>query len=97
MDEREHGDLPGQASHLVGRVVADLHEGGPVLQRPRPRLARTIVDEVLTRQCPCLRAFDLGSVCGRLADSTVSDRNRGCTHIYPGSIPRRVKTYILLV
>jgi hypothetical protein len=54
-------------------------------------------DEVLTRQCPCLRAFDLGSVLGRLADSTSSDRNRGCTRIYPGSAPRRVKTYILLV
>jgi hypothetical protein len=26
-----------------------------------------------------------------------SDRNRGCTQIYPGSPPQRVKTYILLV
>jgi hypothetical protein len=54
-------------------------------------------DEVLPRQCPCLRAFDLWSVCGRLADSTVSDRNRGCTRFYPGSAPHRIKTYILLV
>jgi hypothetical protein len=34
------------------------------------------VDEVLTRQCPCLRAFDSWSICGCLADSTASDRNR---------------------
>jgi hypothetical protein len=59
--------------------------------------AASSTDEVLTRQCPCRRAFDLGSVLGRLADSTTSDRNRGCTRIYPGSAPRRVKTYILLV
>jgi hypothetical protein len=32
-----------------------------------------------------------------LADSTASDRNRMHTRIYPGSAPRRVKTYILLV
>jgi hypothetical protein len=31
------------------------------------------------------------------ANSTASDRNRGCTRIYPGLAPRRVKTYILLV
>jgi hypothetical protein len=36
-----------------------------------------LADEVLTWQCPCLRAFDQWSVCGRLADSTASDRNRG--------------------
>jgi hypothetical protein len=46
---------------------------------------------------PMFRAFDSWSVCGRLADSTASDRNRGCTQIYPGLPPRRVKTYILLV
>jgi hypothetical protein len=58
---------------------------------------KTMGDEVLTRQCPCLRAFDSRSVCGRLADSTASDRNRTHTGIYPGSAPRRVMTYILLV
>jgi hypothetical protein len=31
------------------------------------------------------------------ANSTASDRNRRCIQIYPGSAPRRVKTYILLV
>jgi hypothetical protein len=36
-------------------------------------------DEVLTRQCPYFGAFDSWSVCGCLADSTASDRNRG-TH-----------------
>jgi hypothetical protein len=54
-------------------------------------------DEVLTRQCPCFEAFDSWRACGCLADSTASDRNRGCTRIYPGLAPRRVKTYILLV
>jgi hypothetical protein len=54
-------------------------------------------DEVLTRQCPCLRAFDSWSVCGCLEDSTASDKNRTQTGVYPGSVPRRVKTYILLV
>jgi hypothetical protein len=34
-------------------------------------------DEVLTRQCPCLRAFDSWRERGRLADSTALDRNRG--------------------
>jgi hypothetical protein len=46
---------------------------------------------------PMFRAFDSWSVCGRLADSTVSDRNRTHTGVYPGSTPQRVKTYILLV
>jgi hypothetical protein len=32
-----------------------------------------------------------------LADSTASDRNKTYTRVYPGSPPRRVKTYILLV
>jgi hypothetical protein len=32
-----------------------------------------------------------------LADSTASDRNRRHMRVYPGSAPRRVKTYILLV
>jgi hypothetical protein len=31
------------------------------------------------------------------ADSTASDRNMTHMRIYPGSAPRRVKTYILLV
>jgi hypothetical protein len=31
------------------------------------------------------------------ANSTASDRNRTHMRIYPGSAPRRVKTYILLV
>jgi hypothetical protein len=69
----------------------------PSTSPPSPSTLLSPIDEVLTRQCPCLRAFDLGSVLGRLADSTASDRNRGCTRIYPGSAPRRVKTYILLV
>jgi hypothetical protein len=55
------------------------------------------IDEVLTRQCPCLRDFDSWSVCGRLADSTASDRNMTHTGVYPGLAPGRVKTYILLV
>jgi hypothetical protein len=50
-----------------------------------------------TPAMPMFRAFDSWSVCGRLADSTASDRNRGCTRIYPGLAPRRVQTYILLV
>jgi hypothetical protein len=79
-----------------GSVAALMEPANPWIQRPSsPRSAP--IDEVLTRQCPCLRAFDLGSMLGRLADSTASDRNRGCTRIYPGSAPRRVKTYILLV
>jgi hypothetical protein len=40
---------------------------------------QNVNDKVLTRQCPCLRAFDSWSVCGILEDSTASDRNRG-TH-----------------
>jgi hypothetical protein len=32
-----------------------------------------------------------------LADSMASDRNRTHTIVYPGSTPRRVKTFILLV
>jgi hypothetical protein len=59
---------------------------------------RTPLDEVLTWQCPGLgRSIHGESVCGRLADSTASDRNRTHTRIYPGSAPGRVKTYILLV
>jgi hypothetical protein len=45
---------------------------------------------------PMFRAFDSWSICGRLVDSTASDK-QGYTRIYLGSAPRRVKTYILLV
>jgi hypothetical protein len=34
VDEREHGDLLGEASGLVGVVGPDVGEGGLVLQRP---------------------------------------------------------------
>jgi hypothetical protein len=54
-------------------------------------------DEVLPRQCPCLRDFDLWSVCGhwrirRLQTETWHTRE--FTQVRP---PWRVKTYILLV
>jgi hypothetical protein len=39
------------------------------------------VDEVLTQQCPCLRAFDSWSVCGCLADST--GRTQEFTQVRP--------------
>jgi hypothetical protein len=54
-------------------------------------------DEVLTRQCPCLGAFDSWREHGRLADSTASDRNMGTHEFTQVRPPRRVKTYILLV
>jgi hypothetical protein len=73
-----------------------MEPANPWIQRPSAPWS-ALIDEVLTRQCPCFGAFDLWSICGRLADSTASDRNRGCTQIYPGSAPLRVKTYILLV
>jgi hypothetical protein len=34
VDERKHGDLRRQTGGLVGGVVADLPEGGLLLQRP---------------------------------------------------------------
>jgi hypothetical protein len=46
---------------------------------------------------PMSKGFRSRKRIGRLANSTASDRNRGCTRIYPGLAPRRVKTYILLV
>jgi hypothetical protein len=68
----------------------------PWIQRlSSPRSAP--INEILTWQCPCLRAFDSWSVCGCLTDSTASDRNRGTHEFTQVWRARRVKTYILLV
>jgi hypothetical protein len=70
---------------------------GPQIHKVSAENKRKATDEVLPRQCPYSRAFDSWNALWDLANSTASDRNRGCTRIYPGSPPRRVKTYILLV
>jgi hypothetical protein len=46
---------------------------------------------------PMFEGFRFMERMGAPADSTASDRNRTHTRVYPGSPPRRVKTYILLV
>jgi hypothetical protein len=51
----------------------------------------SVTDEVLTRQCPCRRAFDLGSVLGTWRTRRRSDESkgtRGFTQVQP---PRKVK------
>jgi hypothetical protein len=46
-----------------------------------------MTDEVLTRQCPCLRAFDLGSALGTWRTRRRSINDEGHTKFYPGSRP----------
>jgi hypothetical protein len=45
------------------------------------------IDEVLPRQCPCSRAFDLRNAWWDLANSTAIKRKQGNTRFYPGSAP----------
>jgi hypothetical protein len=45
------------------------------------------IDEVLPRQCPCLRAFDLWSALWDLANSTAIRRKQKNTGFYPGLAP----------
>jgi hypothetical protein len=44
-------------------------------------------DKVLPRQCPCLRAFDLGSALGIRRTRRRSMNDEGHTKFYPGSAP----------
>jgi hypothetical protein len=53
-------------------------------------------DEVHPRQCPCLRAFVHGAYVGAGRFDGFRQK-QGYIGIYPGSAPRRVKTYIVLV
>jgi hypothetical protein len=46
-----------------------------------------MIDEVLPRQCPCSRAFDLESALWDLANSTTIRQKQGNTRFYPGSPP----------
>jgi hypothetical protein len=60
--------------------------GGPrPISSPAPQTAP--IDEVYPRQCPCRRAFDLGSVLGDLANSAAIRQKQRNTGIYPGSAP----------
>jgi hypothetical protein len=53
------------------------------VHKSSPRLAP--IDEVLTRQCPCLGLSIHERRAWALADSMASDRNRMYTRVYPGS------------
>jgi hypothetical protein len=55
-----------------------------------------LCDEVLTRQCPCLGISIHGESVGTSGFDGFRQKQE-YAGIYPGSPPRRVKTYILLV